>query len=165
MTYFPLFINLKDKEVLVVGGGTVATRRIQVLLSFQCNITVVALQITEELRSLWEQNRLEVVVSDFTSFINTSKRPKPMFLLLAATDNTVINQEAAKYGRQQGALVNRADDRADSDFYFPGIVKKEPIVIGVTASGSNHKLAKQTTERIREFINQIMEGQTEENGA
>lgn len=147
MGYFPMFINLESKNVIVVGGGKIATRRIQTLLLFDCNLTVIAPFVTETIMELAEQNKVVWKKREYkTGDI------KGAFLSIGGTNNREINHQVYLEARKEHCFVNVIDCKEECDFYFPGVTKREDIVIGVTASGKNHKKAKETIDWIRENL-------------
>lgn len=147
-TYFPLFINLKEKEILVFGGGTIATRRIKAMLPYGAIIRVIAPEISEELQRLAEQN--ENLRLEYRKY-KLSELQKPDFVL-AATSDERVNQTIFRECRHKGILVNVASNRELCDFYFPGVVQQGDITIGITANGKNHKKAAEVTEQIRKLF-------------
>lgn len=149
MRYFPLFIDLSDKRVVVIGGGAVAERRVRALLPFGCRITVIAPEATEELAALAEAGELCWVRRTYQAGDCGGS-----FLVLAATDDRAVNDRAAEEARREGALANVSHDKAGCDFYFPALVTRgEDVVVGITASGADHGLAA----RLRQAIAQSME--------
>lgn len=147
-TYFPLFINIKEKEILVFGGGTIATRRIKAMLPYGAIIRVIAPEISEELQRLAEQN--ENLRLEYRKY-KLSELQKPDFVL-AATSDERVNQTIFRECRHKGILVNVASNRELCDFYFPGVVQQGDITIGITANGKNHKKAAEVTEQIRRLF-------------
>lgn len=147
-TYFPLFINLKEKEILVFGGGTIVTRRIKAMLPYGAIIRVIAPEISEELQRLAEQN--ENLRLEYRKY-KLSELQKPDFVL-AATSDERVNQTIFRECRHKGILVNVASNRELCDFYFPGVVQQGDITIGITANGKNHKKAAEVTEQIRRLF-------------
>lgn len=77
--------------------------------------------------------------------------PKETYLVLAATDSRNVNQAVYRECKDKGILVNVCSDRKLCDFYFPGIVQGEDLVVGVTANGKDHRLARKLTEEIRKL--------------
>lgn len=73
-------------------------------------------------------------------------------LVIIATNDPNVNNKVAALCRQSKILVNHAGDQGQCDFYFPGIVKKGRVVVGVTASGNSHRQAKQVTKQIRDML-------------
>lgn len=152
-TYFPLFINLKEKEILVFGGGTIATRRVKSLLPCGAVIRVVAPEISEELQErAREQKKMEQenLTLEYRKY-KPSELQKPDFVLAATNDeniNTIIFREC----RHKGILVNVASDKEKCDFFFPGIVQQGDITVGITANGKNHKKAAEVTDKIRKIL-------------
>lgn len=145
-TYFPLFINLKEKEIIVFGGGTIATRRVKALLSYGAVIRVVAPEISEELQELVQGN----LILEYRKY-KPSELHSPDFVLAATNDenaNTMIYREC----RHKGILVNVASDKEKCDFFFPGIVQQGDITVGITTNGKNHKKAAEVTEQIRVLL-------------
>lgn len=143
--YFPMFVSLAGKKVLIVGGGRVAARRVETLLEFSCDITVVAPQAEERIVRWQEEGRL--------TWERRTFHPKDVsgaFFVIAAADDRAVNDSVAACCRAEQIIVNHAGDKAQCDFYFPGIVKKEQVVIGVTASGSDHGLVKKITRWLRQ---------------
>lgn len=141
--YFPLFVDLSDKKIVVAGGGTIAERRVKTLLPFSESMTVIAPSCTKELQRLEEKGLIllrkrSVEAADFAG----------ADMVLAATDDNMVNDEIYRLCKDAGILVNVCSDRKKCDFYFPGVVQKENIVVGVTASGANHRMAKQVREAI-----------------
>lgn len=161
MAYFPMFIDMEGKQVLVAGAGTVGIRRIQILLEFGAQVTVAAPEslYMEELLASYGKNsscakeRLIWLKGDYETYrekILASE--KPYFLVLAATGRPDTDRMAAADGRKMGAFVNVASDREQSDFYFPGIARLGEVTAGVIAGGNNHKLAKKASEAVRELF-------------
>ena len=151
--FFPMFVDLSDKKIVVVGGGNIATRRIKTLLQFTRNITAVAPKTTMELHELGK-----------AGFVNLINRPVKRsyfamaFMVIAATNDWKLNDEIYRVCKEQGIYVNVADDKSKCDFYFPGIYMQDEVVVGITASGLNHKKAR----RVRVAIQEAMEASDNE---
>ena len=145
--FFPMFVDLSDKKIVVVGGGNIATRRIKTLLQFTRNITAVAPKTTMELHELGK-----------AGFVNLINRPVKRsdftmaFMVIAATNDWKLNDEIYRVCKEEGIYVNVADDKSKCDFYFPGLAMKDNVVVGVTANGTNHKMARKAVEKIREML-------------
>lgn len=145
--WFPLFTNFRGKIVTVIGAGKIAGRRIETLLKFQCRVRVIAEEALPEVRAFAENNQLELLVKPYeASDLYGSD------YVLAATNNKNINHEIYLKCRECNIPVNTADDRNKSDFYFPGIIRKNGITVGVTAEGRDHALAKRATRAIEKCL-------------
>lgn len=147
MGHFPMFIDMTGKKVLVIGGGTIATRRILTLLKFECNIRVISPEISDELKELFQQKKIRWEKKCYSYGDIES-----VFLVIGGTDNRQINHTVYVEAKEKGCLVNVIDCKEECDFYFPAVIMRENIVIGVTASGKNHKKAKETADWIRENL-------------
>jgi siroheme synthase-like protein len=141
-------VDLSDKKILIVGGGNIATRRIKTLLGFTRNITVIAPQMTPELLTLVKSG----VVKGELREIKKGDFDDP-YMVIAATNEPKINDDIYRICKMRGIYVNLVNEKEKCDFYFPGVVKKDGAVVGITASGLNHKKAK----RIREEIQKVLE--------
>ena len=145
--FFPMFVDLSDKKIVVVGGGNIATRRIKTLLQFTRNITAVAPKTTMELHELGK-----------AGFVNLINRPVKRsdftmaFMVIAATNDWKLNDEIYRVCKEEGIYVNVADDKSKCDFYFPGIYMQDEVVVGITASGLNHKKARKVRVAIHEAL-------------
>ena len=139
--YFPLFFSLEHKKVLIVGGGKVGTRRAKALLPFCKHITVVSLEFSKELiKIVRKENRITLIKAPFRA--DQLKNP---FFVLAATNSESVNEEIVAECRKREIFVNHGGDKAQCDFYFPGIVRKGSLVLGVTSGGRDHKEVKDMT--------------------
>ena len=141
-------IDIKEKDILVFGGGNIATRRIKAMLPYGACIRIIAPEISEELQQLAEQNGN--LILDYRKY-KLSELQKPDFVL-AATNDEKVNQTIFRECRHKGILVNVASNRELCDFYFPGVVQQGDITVGITANGKNHKKAAEVTEQIRKLL-------------
>lgn len=137
--YFPLFVSLQKKRVVVVGGGRIAKRRVQALLDFGCWITVIApeSEIPSHPHIQWKKRPYQ---------------PEDLAeadLVLAATNCRTVNHAVFLECAQQNLPVNVADCKEECSFFFPALIHQGSAVIGVTASGLDHTLAKSIAENIR----------------
>ncbi len=155
MAYFPLFVNLEEKPVLVVGGGVIAERRICSLLDFGCKIFVIAPEVTKKLERLAESGRIVwkkdcYSSEDLNSLLSNNDENSWTFVLAAAAES--VNAAVVQNCKAAGIPVNNASKKEDCDFYFPGLVKDQELVIGVTSGGSDHKLVAALSKKIRELV-------------
>lgn len=145
--YFPLFVDLEHKPVVVVGGGRVATRRVKTLLNFTRDIHVVAPEMTHELLELGK-----------AGYIKTSLRPckrtdlRDAYMVLAATNDGKVDDDVYRICKEEGIYVNIAGDKEKCDFHFPGIVTFEEMTIGINASGVDHAKARRVREEIEKTL-------------
>ena len=155
--YFPMFIDLSDKNIVVAGGGNIGTRRVNTLLKFTRNIKVVAPKVTPQLLELGKTGKVELCMrpvkrSDF----------KEAYMVIAATSDWKLNDEIYRVCKAEGIYVNVASDRDSCDFYFPGIYMRDEIVVGVTASGLDHRKARRVREEIQKALDRVWEEPDEE---
>ena len=142
-----MFVDISDKKVIVVGAGTIAKRRIRTLMEFTDHLEVIAPEVNKELLDLQEEGRITIRKKKYER--------EDIFdaaMVIAATNDSKINNDIYSACKCLGILVNVCSDKNKCDFYFPGIAQTENVVIAVTASGKDHKLARRLVERVRERL-------------
>ena len=149
---FPVFLDLTRKQVVVIGGGRIAARRVMTLLDFVGRITVIAPELRPELEELAPKGRIEVRKHEFL--------PEDLLdadLAITATGVKTVDEWVWRLCRERHIPVNVAADQTKCDFFFPGVARKENLVVGVTACGTDHKLAGRAAEAIRHLLDDIVE--------
>ena len=146
MTMLPIMVNIRNKKVIVIGGGKIATKRIESLLRFQPNITVVSPVLEVRLHDLVKSDVIKHIARSFHK-----SDVQGTFLVIAATDDTAVNQRV-KESCQTNQLINIVDDPANSSFHFPAIYEKNEITIAVTTSGISPMLAKNLRDEFAAIV-------------
>lgn len=149
MEYFPIFLRLASEPVLVVGGGEVAARKIELLLRAGAKVTVVSPDLTTELRAKADAGEIEYVCGEFQPSLLDGKR-----LAIAATDKHSVNAWVAHQAERRNVPVNVVDDRELSRFIVPAIVDRSPVVVAVGSSGDAPVLTRRLRERLESFLPQ-----------
>ena len=144
--YFPMFIDSREKSVLVVGGGKVATRRVQSLLQFCFRVTVVSPKLSDELRGLAETGDIEHIQDRFSP-----GHLAGMDMVCACTDDRKVNQQIGEACRQQ-IPVNVCDAREESEFWFPAIALNEELTMGLVGNGQEHGTVRKAAAVFRRII-------------
>ena len=144
---FPLFFDLREKQIVFVGGGRIAERRVRVLTEFAGRKTVIAPALTEGLEALAAAGEITAV--------RRAYEPGDLEgadLVFACTDVTAVNEAVVADARAAGIPVNDSENKELCDFWFPGVVTEGNIVVGLTASGEDHNKAKRIREEIAELL-------------
>ncbi|MFL6619235.1 MAG: bifunctional precorrin-2 dehydrogenase/sirohydrochlorin ferrochelatase, partial [Povalibacter sp.] len=149
MDYFPLFLKLTDQAVLVVGGGEVAARKVDLLLRAGAKVTLVAPELVESLQALKSAGSIEHISGEFQPELLNGVR-----LVIAATDKHSINAWVAHQAERRNILVNVVDDRELSRFIVPAIVDRSPVIVAVGSSGDAPVLTRRLRERLEVFLPQ-----------
>ena len=137
MSLLPLFIDIKNKTCLVVGGGKIATRKIKMLRKAEANITIIATHLCDELSELSNKHSLIWHEREFfDSDINNQS------LIIAATNDSSLNERISNLAKQNNILVNVANDFKQGDVILPSIIDRDPIQIAVTTGGASPVLAR-----------------------
>lgn len=147
MPYFPVFMNIENKRVVVIGGGGVALRKVEKLLPFKPTITVIAPKVVKELVSMEREGRIKIVRRRFNS-----KDIEDSFLVIGATNNRKVNRRIYKIASRKGILCNIVDDPELCSFIFPALITKRDLCIGITTSGKAPSVSKLLKEWISEFL-------------
>lgn len=153
---FPIFISLEGKQILAVGGGSVAARRVKSLLSFGPRITVWSPELVPELADLAETGQI--------TWKQGRYRPGGLsgfFLILAAVRDPGVNEEVCREAKSLSIPVNVASDQELCDFFFPALVETEKLVIGLAGDGSDHTMVKEAAAALREQMKPIRVGSRE----
>lgn len=146
-TYYPIFLDISEKPCLVIGGGKVAERKVNILLKFSGIIKVVSPRITKTLQRLAEKGRIHVSLKEYsTDDLNG------VALIFAATNYESINQKIFKDAEKHNIPVNVVDNPSLCNFIVPSIVKKDPILIAISTSGVLPFLSKRLRKDIAESI-------------
>ena len=145
--YFPMFVDLSEKTVLFIGAGRVNAGRISSMLDFAGHITVVAPEADERVLALSEAGLIDYRRRRFDE-----QDLDEADLVVVATGHAGTDVRIAGMCRRRGITVNAASDKSLCDFYFPGIARKDPLVVGVTASGEDHKMAAEATAYFKRLL-------------
>lgn len=144
---FPLYVDLTGREVLVIGAGAIALRRIKSLMKFPCMIRVIAVSAMDEIMSLAAERKIKLEQKAYES-----SDIDGAYLVVAATDRRDVNRQVADDARRLGKHCSIADRREECTFYFPSIVEYPGGVIGICGTGEDHGRTKEIASEIREFM-------------
>jgi uroporphyrin-III C-methyltransferase / precorrin-2 dehydrogenase / sirohydrochlorin ferrochelatase len=147
MDYFPIFVRLAGEPVLVVGGGEVAARKVELLLRTSAQVTVVAPELVASLAAKAAAGEITHLREEFRPDHLNGVR-----LAIAATDKHSINAWVAHQAERRNVPINVVDDRELSRFIVPAIVDRSPVVVAVGSSGD----APVLTRRLREKLEAIL---------
>lgn len=153
MAYFPMFVDMTERECLIVGGGNVAYRKVMVMLDFGAKVTVVAEDICDELRKFTiddtanKENRITFIKRRFER-----KDCDGMEMVIAATDDNALNHEIAEYCKAKGIMVNAVDQKADCSFIFPSYIKEKNLVAAFSSSGNSPVLTQYLKGKEQEIL-------------
>ncbi len=144
--YFPMFVDLTGKKVLMAGGGKIALRRVQTLRQFGAVIHVTAPELCGELLELERQGKITAERREYKPG-DTSGYD----MVLAATDSRETNRMIWEECRKSGVTVNVADDKSLCDFYFPSVVMTENAVVGISSGGEDPSRVKELRKKIEKI--------------
>ena len=155
--YFPMFVDLTDKKVVVVGAGTIAKRRIRTMADFTNHLVVIAPEVNPELKELEEAGKLTILKKTYQQedICDAS-------MVIAATSDNKVNQEIYAACKCLGIPVNVYKDKTKCDFFFPGVATYEHTVVGVSSSGREQRKSRGIAEKIQNFLKEEMEGKEEQ---
>ncbi len=143
MKYYPISLNLSGRSCVVIGGGTVAERKIERLLDCGAVVTVVSERLSEELARLRVQGRLTHISSAYDP-----AHLQGAFLAFGTTDDPQVNDRIFEDARRMGILVNIADDPAHCDFILPSLCEQGDLQIAVSTGGKSPALARRVREEV-----------------
>ena len=137
MPYYPIFLDLNNQKALIVGGGTVAERKIQNLLRYECQIYVVSPHLTPYLKQLAAEKKIHHIPHEALD-----KALDEVFMVIAATDDPEVNSQIASQAKERGLLTNAVDQPGDCNFIMPSIVQRGDLQIAISTAGKSPALAK-----------------------
>jgi len=148
--FFPLFVDMSGRKALVVGGGSVAERRVKNLASFGADITLISPKTTEYIERAASSNNIRLLKREYNDGDIAAVMP---FLVIAATDARQVNHGVMAEAKSLNIHVSVADCCEECTFYFPAIAESGNYVAGLISKDGDHSGVKRTAEKIREALN------------
>ncbi len=137
MRYYPVYLDIQNRNCLVVGGGTVGTRKVTTLLGCGATVMIVSPVVTSTLQALSNKGLITLAKRPFQSSDLEGK-----FLVIGATDNPELNRQIHTEAERLGILYNIADRPEACNFILPSIVNRGDLVIAISTSGTSPAFAK-----------------------
>lgn len=148
MEYLPIFLDIKKKPCLIVGGGVVAYRKAQNLLKAGANLTIVSKALTVDFSLLKRKfNNLSFLEAEVTEGLLTNYQ-----IIVAATDDEELNQFISDIAKKHNIPVNVVDDQEKCSFIQPAIVNRSPLLVAISSAGTAPVLAKRIREKIEGLL-------------
>ena len=147
MRYYPVFLDFDGADVLVVGAGEIAARKLRLIARTAANIIVVAPQAGPEVRGLAESGRLTWAARDFADGDIDAQR-----YVVAATSDAELNRHVAALAKARNIPVNVVDDAEACTAITPAIVDRDPVVVAIGTEGAAPVIARRLRERIEGLL-------------
>ena len=145
MSYFPFFANVEEIKGVVIGGGLVATEKVEKLLGFHANLTVIAPEISDEIRKY--SGQLNIIEREYTA-----SDLENADYVIAATNIRHINEQVYRDAKSRHLIINVVDMPELCNFIFPTVLQRGKLVIGVSTSGAGPQVAIRLRKQIEETI-------------
>jgi len=149
MKYFPFFMELSKQSVLLIGGGEVAERKLDLLLKANASVTIVSPEFTSYIEELFVNKNINPIKDYYNiKYLNSSS----FAFVIAATNDESLNEQVAKDANDNKILVNVVDKPKICDFIFPSILERGPITVAVSTGGSSPVLARMLRTKLETMI-------------
>ena len=142
-TFYPVFLNLTGRRCVIIGGGQIAEGKISKLLDSGAKIIVISPDATQGIRGFAERGQIEFDLRKYQE-----GDLQGAFLVIAATNDRVVNQEIFEEAEKQGILLNAVDDMPRCSFIAPSIVEKGPVTVAISTGGASPALARKLRENM-----------------
>ena len=139
--FFPMMIDLNNKEILIVGGGNVASRRAETLSRCGAKITAVSLNFNEDFPEVYKKISRAFIIDDIQ---------EKFFFVIAATNDRKINKIIADTAKLKKIPVNVCDCQSECDFYFPSLINIENVAASVSTAGLDSRLTRKLSDKLRQ---------------
>ncbi|MBT6734444.1 MAG: uroporphyrinogen-III C-methyltransferase [Gammaproteobacteria bacterium] len=149
MKYFPFFMELSKQSVLLIGGGEVAERKLDLLLKANASVTIVSPEFTSYIEELFVNKNINPIKDYYNIKYLTSSS---FAFVIAATNDESLNEQVAKDANDNKILVNVVDKPKICDFIFPSILERGPITVAVSTGGSSPVLARMLRTKLETMI-------------
>jgi len=150
MENFPIFLNLKEKPVVIIGGGNIAFRKVKLLIKANPKIKMIAKYFSPKLKSLAKTNSIEMLKKSF----HESDLGYPA-IIIAATNDNKLNKAISALAQQRNIPVNVVDQPNLCTFTMGSIVERDSLVIAISSGGKAPVLARKIREKIEILIPQM----------
>ena len=147
MSYFPAFLKLEYKKILIVGGGNIAYEKLEHLLDFTNDIFVIAPEISQKMQTLLDEKRL-----NYEKRVYRTGDIKDFTIVIVAVDNLDIQAEIFNESKKYNCLCNSVDSVDYCDFIFPSYIKNGDLTIAVSTSGASPAMAKHLKLYLKNII-------------
>jgi precorrin-2 dehydrogenase/sirohydrochlorin ferrochelatase len=147
MSFFPAYFSLKNREILLVGGGFIALEKLEKLVDFTNNITIITRETTDDFLGFATKHGISIEKRSYKKGDIDGYD-----IVIVATDTVEIHKEIYEESRSSRILVNSVDNTAYCDFIFPSYVKKGDLTISISTGGASPALAK----RLRQYIEKLI---------
>ena len=149
-SYYPIFLDLKGKKAVVVGGGMVAQRKIDPLLEHGAEVHVISRALTPELDRDVKAGRVKHIGEEFREI-----HLEGAFMVIAATDDTDLNRRVSRAAQKRGLLINAVDQPDDCNFIVPSSLKRGDLRIAISTSGKSPAMARKVRKDLeKQFGNE-----------
>ncbi|MCP5246372.1 MAG: uroporphyrinogen-III C-methyltransferase [Burkholderiales bacterium] len=147
MDFLPVFLNVKNQTCLVVGGGSVAVRKVSLLLQAGADVHVVSPMLNQELTALLQHNKISHLAQCFAP-----GHLDNCALVIAATDDQAVNRKVSESAKARNIPVNVVDNPEFCTFIMPSIVDRSPLMIAISSGGKSPVLARVLRARLEAMI-------------
>jgi precorrin-2 dehydrogenase/sirohydrochlorin ferrochelatase len=152
MALYPIFVECKDRPVLVIGGGHVGAEKVRGLMNAEADITVVAPELNEEMQGYKAAGRFKHLEREYRE----SDLDGGWHFIMVATDDGAVNREVRQAGNRRRIWVNAADDPVNCDFILPAVVRKGKITLAASTAGASPALARRLREELDAYLTEDM---------
>ena len=147
INYYPVFLNLKNKLCVVIGGGKVAERKIKSLVECEAHIKLISPEITEDLKKLWQEKKIKWEQRRYKE-----GDLKGAFLVIAATSDKEVQKKIFKEAEERGIFCNVVDVPELCTFIVPSVIRRGELCIAISTSGASPALSRRIREKLeKEF--------------
>ena len=143
-TYYPVYIEMRDQPVVVIGGGKIAEGKVDGLLAAKAHVTIISPELTPHLRELVNQNEIGYLARTYQQGDLSGA-----FMVICATDRADINHRVWREATANHQLVNVVDDTPRCNFIAPSILRRGDLTIAISTSGRAPALAVRLKERLQ----------------
>lgn len=148
MNYYTIcLVELPKRQTIVIGGGSVAARKVEGLLTAGAQVKIISPAITLELQQRAEEGEVVVLPRPYQD-----GDLEGAYLVIAATDDTAVNQAVWQESQKRGCLINVVDDPQHSNFILPAVVQRGELSIAISTGGNSPALARRMRERLEKLI-------------
>ena len=147
MSFFPMYMDMQDLKILVVGGGYIATEKLEKLVDFTTQITVIALRVEDEAKNIIDKYELKLQQRAYEQ-----GDIEGFDIVIVATDTVDLHKEIYEESRGSRILVNSVDNTDYCDFIFPSYVQKGDLTIAFSTGGASPAFAKQIRRHFEKII-------------